>query len=196
MKGEKKKISMGPDEGKTGRKCHWGSRFVFQWKGLKFFGAGSFRGMDTAGMDVIIDCGANVLQSMERANPGSDLPAAQPQIIKIGWPDGGVPDFSEQDWLRLLDVLQESSLSRKRDIDVLVCCVGGHGRTGTALSILAALTGVERENPVGFIRREYCPKAVESKPQCSYIRGIAKLDMEDDILPSEPDESCEADLRW
>jgi protein-tyrosine phosphatase len=176
------------------KRCHWGSTFVFQWEGLTFFGGGSFRGMDTTGMDVVIDCGAGVQQCRKGNRNSSSL--QQQWIIRLGWPDGGVPEMQEKDWRDLLDLLQELSRRRKSCLKVLVCCVGGHGRTGTALSILAALSGVEPENPVGFIRQEYCRRAVETKPQCSYIRKIAKLDSEDDPATPESGDSCESDLRW
>lgn len=174
-------------EGKGVRRCHWGSKFAFQWEGLNFFGGGSFRGMDTIGMDVIIDCGANIQQNAEYST--TSTPGEQRLIRTIRWPDGGVPDLTEKDWKDLLGDIVRLSRDRKTNLNVLVCCVGGHGRTGTTLAIFAALTGIAPADPVVYTRTAYCPKAVETKVQCRYIRSITKRDTE------EADTSCESGLR-
>lgn len=182
---------MKEDEINAGNKCHWGNKFAFQAQKLRFSGAGSFRGLATEEVDVFIDCGANIRNDKKQ---GSD-PAQKNYIIKINWMDGEATDMTERDWLNLLDSLEKTRLHLGKDIlDILVCCVGGHGRTGTALSILAALTGAEAENPVRFIREAYCRKAVETTSQCSYIKKIAHLSTEEDLPQSESEASCESSL--
>jgi len=182
-------------EGSAVRNCHWGNTFVFEWEGLKFFGAGSFRGLNTDGMDVIIDCGAGVQQENAIEDTGNASHIRQ-QIIRIDWPDGGVPLLTENDWNSLISKLKKmKSRSDRETLHVLVCCVGGHGRTGTALAILAALTGAAPEEPVIFVRMEYCRKAVETKAQCRYIKGIAHIVVEDSLSLPEFDSSCESPLR-
>lgn len=174
--------------GKHWKGCHWGSKFVFDWNGIKFFGGGSSRGLETSGMDVIIDCGANLHATAE---PGEDGPPGLQKTIRIQWPDGGVPDLEGKDWRNLLGMLcQQKQSGRRGDLNVLVCCLGGHGRTGTALAIFAALAGVEPEAPVVFVRRQYCPKAVETKAQCAYIRAVRKRDS------AGSGDSCESSLGW
>ena len=183
------------DEGITVRRCHWGNTFAFQWQGLNFYGAGSFRGLNADGMDVIIDCGANVQQHTDLHHRGNPLPSPQ-QIIGIDWPDGGTPAFTGKNWRSLVEDLKHlKSRSDKETLHVLVCCVGGHGRTGTALAILAALTGVAPEDPVLYIRKEYCRKAVETRSQCRYIKKIANIVGEDSISLPDFDASCESPLR-
>jgi hypothetical protein len=184
------------DEEAAVRKCHWGNTFVFQWEGLEFFGAGSFRGLHADGMDVIIDCGAGVQQDRAIQDTGDASPTRQQQIIRINWPDGGVPVLTEKDWRSLIKKLRNvRSRSNKETLHILVCCVGGHGRTGTALAILAALTGIAPADPVIFVRAEYCRKAVETKAQCRYIREIAHIAVEDSLSLPGFDSSCESPLR-
>lgn len=186
---------MKEDERAAVRRCHWGNTFAFQWQGLKFFGAGSFRGLNTGGMDVIIDCGANIQQDRNLLDTGNASTMHQ-QIIRIDWPDGGTPSLTDKNWRSLVeDLKQRKARSGKETFHVLVCCVGGHGRTGTALSILAALTGIAPEDPVIFIRREYCRRAVETRSQCRYIKKIANITGEDSLPLPEIDSSCESSLR-
>lgn len=182
---------MAEDEINTVKKCHWGNKFAFQAQHLRFSGAGSFRGLVANEIDVFIDCGANIPHNIRK---GFDLPRHD-YIIRINWLDGEAPDMTEKDWLTLLEKLEKTRLHLGKDIlNILVCCVGGHGRTGTALAILAALTGAKTDNPVRFIRETYCQKAVETKSQCSYIKEIAHLSTEETLPESEFETSCESSL--
>lgn len=53
---------------------------------------------------------------------------------------------------------------------VYVGCMGGWGRTGLFLSLLAKATG--REDAVSFVRKSYTPKAVETKEQERYVENF------------------------
>ena len=47
-------------------------------------------------------------------------------------------------------------------------CIGGHGRTGTMLSALVCVMTGEKD-AIKYVRREYCPKAVESEAQVNFL---------------------------
>lgn len=47
-------------------------------------------------------------------------------------------------------------------------CIGGHGRTGMFLSALVAYRKAA-EDPIAYVRKNYCHKAVESKAQVAYL---------------------------
>jgi len=49
-------------------------------------------------------------------------------------------------------------------------CVGGHGRTGLFLAALAAFMG-QGDETVGYVRENYCSKAVESEAQVAFLQG-------------------------
>lgn len=49
-----------------------------------------------------------------------------------------------------------------------VGCIGGHGRTGLVLSALVA-TLTKNENPILYVRKNYCSKAVESEEQVDFL---------------------------
>lgn len=47
-------------------------------------------------------------------------------------------------------------------------CIGGHGRTGTFLSaVISVMMG--EPDPIGWVRKNYCEKAVESKEQIDFL---------------------------
>jgi hypothetical protein len=48
---------------------------------------------------------------------------------------------------------------------VEVGCMGGHGRTGTALAAMAILSGIPAKESVDWVRKNYCERAVESDTQ-------------------------------
>jgi protein-tyrosine phosphatase len=109
-------------------------------------------------------------------------------------PEGQVPTYGiyllateppafpwETAWLRWPDFRLPSDRTRARDVldaawvrtyaeRVEVACVGGRGRTGTALACLAVLDGVDPAEAVAFVRRHYDPRAVETPWQKHYVR--------------------------
>lgn len=148
-------------------------------------------------MDVFIDCGADIQQNAGLLNISPcSFPVQRNRVIEINWLDGGEPGLTEKNWRDLLRDLEKMRLKAGKNVlNILVCCQGGHGRTGTALSILAALTGVAAMDPVKFIREKYCPKAVETISQCAYIKKITKLAADSEPSLPESDTSCESFLR-
>lgn len=57
-----------------------------------------------------------------------------------------------------------------RGLPVYVGCMGGIGRTGLMLALLAKAWGVQ--DPVGYVREHYYPHAVETKEQQWFIRSF------------------------
>jgi hypothetical protein len=88
-------------------------------------------------------------------------------FMTVDWPDGGVPPFQRKWWEGLRKALEEVKG------DVVIFCQGGHGRTGTAASILAGMEGLTKKGcPVRWVRKHYCTKAVETTAQINYISEI------------------------
>ena len=87
----------------------------------------------------------------------------------LDWSDFGVPNDSVPvvAALRLL-------LERARGGDrVELGCLGGHGRTGTALACLAILCGLPPSEAVTWVRKNYCAGAVESGQQEAFVVDFA-----------------------
>ena len=88
-----------------------------------------------------------------------------PQLI-INWKDGGVPDFTRSQWDAL--ILDLSAIKGR----VYIHCMGGHGRTGTALAILLGLTKAIKKDPLQWLRKNYCMESVETMTQIDYIKSL------------------------
>ncbi|MDQ3763961.1 MAG: hypothetical protein M3460_20855 [Actinomycetota bacterium] len=88
----------------------------------------------------------------------------------LDWPDFGVPD----DRTAILKALRSLLARAQAGEQVELGCLGGHGRTGTALAFLAILAGYRQGNAVGWVRTHYCPQAVETSAQEEFIAGVER----------------------
>ncbi|WP_020579428.1 protein-tyrosine phosphatase family protein [Actinopolymorpha alba] len=82
----------------------------------------------------------------------------------IRWPDFWLPS----DRAAMAEALREA-LARADGERVEIACAGGHGRTGTALACLAVLDGVPPHHAVGYVRRHYAARAVETPWQRRFV---------------------------
>lgn len=84
-----------------------------------------------------------------------------------------VPDFGTPDdtggFLRTLQSLRDRVRTGEH---VEIGCLGGHGRTGTALASLAVLAGTPPDDAVAWVRANYCDRAVETAEQEAFIRQL------------------------
>ncbi len=103
-------------------------------------------------------------------------------VLLIDWRDGTAHSLDRNWW----DTLIEEISNLPSGSSVAVCCVGGTGRTGTVLAILAGLSGqvgpVE-DDPVKWIRDNYYDDAVETETQLWYIEDVTGLPVL--VYPSE-----------
>jgi hypothetical protein len=83
----------------------------------------------------------------------------------VNWPDFGVPDDPAGFRAALESVLTRARAGQRVEIG----CLGGHGRTGTALACLAVLAGSPAEKAVTWVRAAYCPAAVETPAQEAFV---------------------------
>lgn len=86
----------------------------------------------------------------------------------VDWPDFGVPADRSQ----LATVLGDLLARARAGELVEVGCLGGHGRTGTALACLAILAGTDPGDAVAWVRSAYCVKAVETPEQEAFVAGF------------------------
>jgi hypothetical protein len=85
----------------------------------------------------------------------------------IDWPDFGLPANRDDMLAAFQDLLTRS----QRGEVVEIGCIGGHGRTGTALGVLATLAGT-RDDPVDWVRDTYCRHAIETDEQAAFVRQL------------------------
>jgi len=156
--------------------CHEGTIEVFQVNSVHVYGGGTTNGLEIYPDSVVIN-----LTGRESSVPITAYGRAFKKLerysyhdgLVIDWPDFEAPSFPRKFWTDLIEVLNDLP----KPADVIFHCTGGHGRTGTALSIMAGLYGVVPEGtcPIKFVRDHYCEKAVESIEQKIYIQRITGL---------------------
>jgi hypothetical protein len=86
--------------------------------------------------------------------------------IRLDWDDYSVPSLDVQFWYDLYEYIVANNAH------VLVFCVGGHGRTGTAMASLLVASGYTAQESIKILRENYCQKAVESKLQEQYVHQV------------------------
>ena len=83
----------------------------------------------------------------------------------LDWPDFSVPRDRADAEAALASLLDRA----RRGERVEVGCLGGHGRTGTALACLAVQAGVPAADAVSWVRSNYCTHAVETDEQVAFV---------------------------
>lgn len=87
----------------------------------------------------------------------------------VPWPDFGVPSDLEGLRSALVDLLERA----RQGEPVELGCLGGHGRTGTALACLAVLAGTSPSDAVAWVRAGYCDRAVETDEQEALVHHFS-----------------------
>lgn len=100
------------------------------------------------------------------------LLARDPQVADwpnrwVRWPDFGLPHAPAD----ALAALREAH-ARAESERVEIACGAGIGRTGTAIAILAILSGVPADAAVGWVRVNYHPRAVETRRQRAWVASL------------------------
>jgi len=85
----------------------------------------------------------------------------------VRWPDFRLPADPADAIAALREVHERSAEER-----VEIACGGGRGRTGTAIALLARLSGVPAEDAVAWVRLHYRPGAVETPWQRRFVRRV------------------------
>ncbi len=83
----------------------------------------------------------------------------------LDWPDFSVPASMSAVVAALRAVLDRARAGQR----VEVACLGGHGRTGTAVAWLAILSGQPAPTAVEWVRTTYCRSAVETAEQETFV---------------------------
>jgi hypothetical protein len=95
--------------------------------------------------------------------------AAEPPL---DWPDFGVPDepVTSEAVRRVSSALARGEQGQR----IMVGCVGGLGRTGSLLGLMAAACGVPAPEAVAWVRTHYAPEAVETAAQEEWVVATAR----------------------
>lgn len=139
--------------------------------GKRLYGAQAYQITNPGHLDLIVDC-AGLLKARPKFVAKATAPrfrgldtAAYPDVVTLAWPDMTAPtQVGIRFWQRLRDLLPQ---------DTGVCCMGGHGRTGTALAAILVADGEDPEKAMKRVRTDHCPRAIETREQEAYIRALA-----------------------
>ena len=94
-------------------------------------------------------------------------PATPWTSVWIRWPDFRLPSDQDDAFAALVEAFDRSTDER-----VEIACHGGHGRTGSAIAVMAILSGVDPKSVVTWVREAYNPRAVETPWQRRWLRNL------------------------
>lgn len=188
---------------------HDGMKKLFTYNNVDIYpGSGrTIRDFEKLGADLVIDCGDVVGKFSEWVRPNTyddalnsslaDLNCNLPRVpvVKFAWTDYGVPPMGiEIDfWADLWMILFGMATRKGKAVKVVVCCVGGHGRTGTCLASMLVATGTygtkksAGKEAIAFVRERHCKKAIETSKQEDYVNAMAEQYVE---MMKEADAQC------
>ncbi len=161
--------------------CHNGPKLVFTKAGLSVYGASESEAQANVWeFDLVISMtristGINVDKCKLQSASFKRLVQKAPEVLSLDWPDMGVPSLGKAFWVELARILTKKGLDRARSgnsYKVMVHCMGGHGRTGTALAILMGLLTDREGDLVDIIQTEYCNHSVETERQIRYVELV------------------------
>ncbi|WP_220347280.1 protein-tyrosine phosphatase family protein [Microbacterium bovistercoris] len=87
----------------------------------------------------------------------------------VRWRDFRPPDSTEEALAALREAWERADEQR-----VEIACGGGIGRTGSAVALLAVMSGTEPERAVSWARTHYHRRAVETRRQRRWVEATAR----------------------
>lgn len=140
----------------------------------------------TKGFDLIINLTGRTIRdkhtipaSMKEMQKWAGGPVQVPEMI-LDWPDYGIIEWPLEFWTDLMTHIDKNNLK------VCVFCMGGHGRTGTAVAAMMMVSlNYTAYDAVEWLRKNYCKKVVESKSQVEYLQWLDDEIAERDKLEAE-----------
>jgi hypothetical protein len=88
----------------------------------------------------------------------------------LDWPPLGVP----RDSTAAVEALREAHQRAARGERVEIACGSGRSRTGTALAALAVRAGLEGDEAVAWVRRNYAPASVITRRQRRWLVTVTR----------------------
>lgn len=86
----------------------------------------------------------------------------------VRWPDFRLPTSTDDAVAALRTAHTRAATER-----VEIACGAGIGRTGTALAVLAVMSGMGPGDAIAWVRRNYHPRAVETRRQRRWVEDVS-----------------------
>jgi len=172
--------------------CHKGNVLVFTTpEGIEVYGGGSSRSGGWWVMDPRPDLAIGPKEIVNKAVSSHKFPKGwlidsiiEPTvpIVALDFPDYGVPkNLGKVFWMSLVEDIYTKGVKR-----ISCQCMGGHGRTGVQLAILAHYLLPESQHKwkdagelIDWVRKHMCKHEVESKSQQDYIADVCDIPVGD-----------------
>jgi hypothetical protein len=166
--------------------CHTGARHAMRIGNSNIW-AGGFRDLSPIyeDLDLIIRAGdrfdyyMDMPQGVVELSPeakamlGDELTVRKvPPVINIEWYDYDVPQLDREWWVKLYTKIKMLNRKDGKLLNIGIHCQGGHGRTGTIVSILKGLDPKFKGDPVKAMRVKYCTDIIETMSQIEYVEAI------------------------
>ena len=141
-------------------------------------GGGSDSGVHADEADVLVDLTAGkwVHKIESSAVWGGDFGALNDytekecEYIGMDWPDGSAPPMPVGFFEAIVAACAAKAEREDRDINLVFACMGGHGRTGSALAaVLIACKGYTAAKAIEHVRKHHCHKACETATQMAWL---------------------------
>ena len=169
--------------------CHTGNPLVFEAQGVKVYAGGNTRNGGWMQMNPKPDLAIGPQGVIRTSRTMDSFPLGwlcgskvdtkkTPLLIELEWPDYSIPTNVGRDfWVQLVDDIKTNGIK-----SVSTQCMGGHGRTGVQLCILAHMMIPQEQHTwkdagelIQYIRDVYCDHAVEAPSQQKYIADVLEM---------------------
>tara|TARA_R110000765_G_scaffold98142_3_gene184613 strand:+ start:2131 stop:3363 length:1233 start_codon:yes stop_codon:yes gene_type:complete len=169
--------------------CHEGNPLVFETGGIKVYAGGTNRKGGWHKMTPMPDLAMGPIGVIHSARTIDVLPEGwkssstlvggkTPIVMEIDWPDYSIPNSLGPSWWNAL--VEDIKINNIKTISTQ--CMGGHGRTGVQLAILAHLlipkaeqTWSDAHGLITWVRGNFCDHAVEAKSQQTYVADVCGI---------------------
>jgi hypothetical protein len=161
-----------------------GNKKVFETKNLTVYGGGYTTYAQLIHGGILIDLAGYMSRNIVTVT-GFSCPTLKELVeyptINIEWTDHSTIDWTGEEWKALLYDLDQEAIRQGKKLPVLVSCMGGHGRTGVALTMMAYFSGAIKnpDTALTWIRNIYCQEAVETITQELYVKNLIRWDLEE-----------------
>jgi len=179
--------------------CHEGNPLVFDTGKVKVYAGGTNRKGGWHKMLPMPDLALGPLGVIQSARVIDVLPIGwkssssiiggdTPTVIEIDWPDYSIPsNLGPSWWKALIQDIKDNNIKT-----ISTQCMGGHGRTGVQLAILAHLmipkekhTWTTAAELITWIRGNFCNHAVEAKSQQTYVADVCGIPVGESVIVVE-----------
>ena len=188
--------------------CHTGNPLVFEADGIKVYGGGNTRAGAHQNMNPKPDVAIGPEGVMHTRRTRDNFPKGwscasmlkhedMPLFVEIDWPDFSIPNnITKEFWPTLVEDFKKNNVK-----SVSCSCMGGHGRTGVQLCILAHLMLPEKDRVwedagqlINHIREVYCDHAVEGIAQQEYIAEMLDIPVGESLFVAKKEQWVNNDI--